>query len=485
EAEEKIGPRRTSNRAARILSDEQVPKLLSVRQLRGDEDGHAKRMKFRVDGNARARGQRNASRSLAAQRRIADRRFLEEDIGLVRFHDLAGRGRICLQPGANGLHGNRLAGQDAQPDQPGADGAVGSAVLRRIRHANRCAIVERNPTRTLDVKKENRDRIVAIEEHARRRRKFVELGPRRIGNQMLVADASGDAFSLPLRPERAKIRTDEVARRGIDRRLIRVMARPAALQQRLVIACDEGFAANFEGGKMIFEEFSRRILSCCEGRAAYAEPILGATRIPAKLRSGLRSQDRAARSAKGRKCRALVEGGPAGKPAERDRRQLQPGRLIFLVRQPKPGGNADAHENEQKQDSGNTRTHSPASIYGRSPDVATRSQFGSRERTSRANVQTSVTSRTVLESPSMTEACSSLVAEMNCAPKASVISALRPLSAAWTILTSLKPTKVKATDSLRCSRPLITCPKAAKTSSLRSGLSCARSPFAKAVTMSS
>ena len=36
EAEEKIGPRRTSNRAARILSDEQVLKLLSVRQLRGE-----------------------------------------------------------------------------------------------------------------------------------------------------------------------------------------------------------------------------------------------------------------------------------------------------------------------------------------------------------------------------------------------------------------------------------------------------------------
>ncbi len=117
---------------------------------------------------------------------------------------------------------------------------------------------------------------------------------------------------------------------------------------------------------------------------------------------------------------------------------------------------------------------------GRSPEVATSVQFGSRARLSREKVHTSVTSRTVLVSPSTTAPAASLVAEMNCAPKATVISAMRFLSAAWTILASLKPTKVKAVCWRAASRWATAASKARKTSSLSSGRSVARSPLAKA-----
>src|SRR5579859_7682238 len=153
---------------------------------------------------------------------------------------------------------------------------------------------------------------------------------------MLSADGARDALSFPLGPERSQIHADKIARRDIDGRLIGAVAGPAALQQRLVVACDEAFAANLEGGEVAFEESPRRIFAGCERGTADAEPVAGTASVATKFGVRLRLQDRAARSTKGSECGALIEGRPLRQSGERNRRQRQLGRRAGSMRQGKP-----------------------------------------------------------------------------------------------------------------------------------------------------
>src|SRR5215472_8026811 len=116
--------------------------------------------------------------------------------------------------------------------------------------------------------------------------------------------------------------------------------------------------------------------------------------------------------------------------------------------------------------------------------VAMTFQLGSREDTSRAKVQTSVTSVTFSALPSMTAPPRSRVAEINFETKRTVICAVTRLrsSAAVIVEPSIETNRVSAV-SLRRSRSVIAASKPSYTSRDSKLRNCRRSPLAKAVTI--
>ena len=151
------------------------------------------------------------------------------------LHHLSCRHGIGFQPSADRLHGHFLARQRAGTDQGPADRRVGPAVLARIGDADDRAIVEHDAARTLDVQEENRDGIIAIEQHGSRRRLCVDFGAPSVGDEMLTGEPSGETLALPFGTEQAEIDTDEIARQGVNGRLIAIVAGAAAVQQWFVV----------------------------------------------------------------------------------------------------------------------------------------------------------------------------------------------------------------------------------------------------------
>src|SRR4051812_38669335 len=139
-----------------------------------------------------------------------------------------------------------------------------------------------------------------------------------------------------------------------------------------------------------------------------------------------------ARARKGSKCIAWVARLPTGKIAIARRHKS---RRTCRRSYNKPDGPQRAPQKISRGDDEDGDDQNPercgrapgarhqSACGSASPEVVTRRQFGSLARTLRSNVQTSVMSRTVLASPSVTLPSASVVAEMNCASNESVISA--------------------------------------------------------------
>src|SRR5262249_28876447 len=244
---------------------------------------------------------------------------------------------------------------------------------------------------------------------------------------------------------------------------------------------------------MIFEELSGAVLIQRNGLPRVFANILQRRRdrvqIPRRLPTAVLQRPAAAK--KSGKGGGMIVTGPALEVAPVDPLILGVGKHQGAVAlgqcgrsERKQDGHCRDNANDQKaRDQTWRRTH-PHCEHHCPVSVAMTFQFGSREDTSRAKVQTSVTSVTFSALPSITVPLRSRVAEISLDTKRTVICAVVRLrsSAAVMVEPSIDTKRVSALSLLR-SRSVIAASNPSYTSRESKLRSCRRSPPAKAVTI--
>ena len=111
-------------------------------------------------------------------------------------------------------------GSAPEADQGPADRGVGPAVLARIGDADDVPSSSMTRPEPWMCRKNTDDGIIAIEQHGSGRRLGIDFGARRVGHELLTGEPSGETLALPFGTEQAEIDTDEIARQGVNGRLI-------------------------------------------------------------------------------------------------------------------------------------------------------------------------------------------------------------------------------------------------------------------------
>ena len=230
-----------------------------------------------------------------------------------------------LQPGADGLHGDVLAGDSATVDQHLADGGVGSSGLAGKGEANSFAVFQRHAAGALDMQEESVNWVVQPDDRLAIRIVIARLD--------LRAGGEDDARPAGL---------GKTPRRAKDGRLVRAMACQRAAHDRLVIAGEKrigpGFGRKADGREPTLEKGPGgggvRIERRTTGRLPVARfPVdTTAAGFPVERIGRAKLQDARAGPFKGQERGALIVRSPPGQIAEGNRMKAARARLCGLGR---------------------------------------------------------------------------------------------------------------------------------------------------------
>ena len=241
------------------------------------------------------------------------------------------------QPGANGLHGQRLRRDRTQGDQVAPDGHVGVSVAPGVSQAHDLSVRHDDPPGPLYVQEKGVHRTVHPEElqAAPGQGAALDLGPGLKGNQPAVDHAPGNALSLPLRAEPSQVGGDEVGGAGIDGHAVGPAGAPCAPQLRLIVPGEQAFGVAVVGGQIrnepgLEETAGRRVVAPGDpgqGGADGAPVADGAPGTPGSEGPfGGQVPEAGTGTGERRKGGAVGVLAPAGKPVERRAGEGQLGR---------------------------------------------------------------------------------------------------------------------------------------------------------------
>ena len=270
--------------------------LLRERIGAGEIHRGAERHEAPVDREAVFRGQRNIER---ADRAVGRGQFPEKDIARVVVERVLQLSGIRRGPRLDALHGRLLERHLAAVDEIAAERAVRVAVLVGEAGADALAAVELDLAGALHLQEEQLHRVGGPCDHRRRQRAVapVDFPARVIRHEAAAFHPAAQAQVAQLRIDRGEVHHDEIVRYAEDRVAIHVAARPAAFDDRLVIAGDQAAVPRLGRGQRIraeirLEEFAcRALVAGGHARRSLAQlpeaPATGGKRAQARRHQGV------------------------------------------------------------------------------------------------------------------------------------------------------------------------------------------------------